>query len=101
MIESVMGKGNRGIVEANFNGEVTFWYGSNEHYPKKTAELLKRHLPQMQVEVFEGMGHEQAIFSSIPKSAQYISYPKYHRMKKSFLSFLVLFRFYLFWLSAL
>ena len=46
MIESVMGKGNRGIVEANFNGEVTFWYGSNEHCPKKTAELLKSICPK-------------------------------------------------------
>ena len=88
MIESVMGKGNRGIVNTfyknvnmqsiknacrdiyryeisseidNFSGAVTFWYGSNEHYPKKTAILLKKHLPQMQVEVFEGMGHGQLL----------------------------------------
>lgn len=88
MIESVMGKGNRGIVDtfyknvelqsiknvcrdiyryeisgeiANFSGMAVFWYGSNEHYPKKTAKLLKRYLPQMQVEVFEGMGHGQLL----------------------------------------
>ena len=88
MIESVMGKGNCGIVDtfyknvkmqsiknacrdiyryeisgeiANFSGAVTFWYGSNEHYPKKMAILLKKHLSQMQVEVFEGMGHGQLL----------------------------------------
>lgn len=86
MIESVMGKGNSGIVDtfyknvdiqsirnacrdvyryeisselSNFSGEVAFWYGSNESYPRKTAELLKRHLPEMKVSVFEGMGHGQ------------------------------------------
>ena len=88
MIESVMGKGNCGIVDtfyknveiqsiknvcrdiyryeisselSNFRGEVTFWYGSNEFYPRKTAKLLKRHLAQMQVEVFEEMGHGQLL----------------------------------------
>ena len=86
MIESVMGKGNSGIVDtfyknieiksikhicrdiygyeisgeiSEFGGEVVFWYGSNETYPEKTVRLLKRHLPQMQVEVFDGMGHGQ------------------------------------------
>lgn len=46
MVESVMGK-------------VTFWHGSNESYPAKTVKLLKKYLPRMQVEVFEGMGHGQ------------------------------------------
>lgn len=86
MIESVMGKGNYGIVDtfyknveiqsiknacrdiykyeisgeiSNFGGKVTFWHGSNESYPAKTVKLLKKYLPQMQVEVFEGMGHGQ------------------------------------------
>ena len=86
MIESVMGKGNSGIVDtfyknieiqsikhvcadiygyeisseiSDFSGEVVFWYGSNEPYPRKTVKLLKRYLPKMQVEVFEGMGHGQ------------------------------------------
>lgn len=44
---------------SDFSGEVTFWHGSNESYPEKTAKLLKRYLPQMQVEVFEEMGHGQ------------------------------------------
>ena len=88
MIESVMGKGNSGIVNtfyknveiqsirnacrdvyryeihgeiADFSGEVTFWHGSNEPYPRKTAKLLKRHLPRMQVEVFDEMGHGQLL----------------------------------------
>lgn len=86
IIESVMGKGNLGIVNtfyknieiqsirnacrdvyryeildeiSNFRGEVVFWHGSNEPYPRKTVKLLKRYLPQMQVEVFEDMGHGQ------------------------------------------
>ncbi|MDE6845627.1 MAG: alpha/beta hydrolase [Lachnospiraceae bacterium] len=86
MIEGVMGKGNCGIVKtfyqnieiqsiknacrdvykyeisdkiSSFSGEVTFWHGSNESYPAKTVKLLKRYLHQMQVEVFEGMGHGQ------------------------------------------
>ncbi len=86
LVESIMGKGNSGILDtfyrnveipsiknvcrdvygyevssalSGFGGEVTFWYGSNEHYPKKTAELLCRHLPEMTVEVFDEMGHGQ------------------------------------------
>lgn len=88
MIESVMGKGNSGIVDtfyknveiqsirnacrdiysyeisgkiADFGGEAVFWYGSNEHYPAITAGLLKRYLPEMEVNVFEGMGHGQLL----------------------------------------
>lgn len=86
MIESIMGKGNYGILNtfyknveiqsiknacndvyryeisgeiSDFSGEVTFWHGSNESYPKKTVKLLKRYLPQIKVEVFEEMGHGQ------------------------------------------
>lgn len=99
MIESVMGKGNCGIVDTfyknveiqtiknacrdiykyeisgkidDFSGKVTFWYGSNEHYPRKTAKLLERHLPQMQVEVFEGMGHGQLLNEHPEEYAQKI-----------------------------
>lgn len=88
MIEIAMGKGNCGIantfyknvemqtiknacrdvyryeisdVISDFNGEVTFWHGSNEAYPRKTAKLLKRYLSRMQVEVFEAMGHGQLL----------------------------------------
>lgn len=88
LIESAMGKGNLGILNtfykniqiqsiknacrdiysyeisgkiSDFSGAVTFWHGSNESYPRKTAKLLKRHLPQMQVEVFEAMGHGQLL----------------------------------------
>ena len=83
MVESVMGKGNSGIVNtfyknvemqsirnacrdvyryeisgeiSDFSGEVTFWHGSNEPYPRKTVKLLKKYLPRMQVEVFEEVG---------------------------------------------
>ena len=88
MIESVMGKGNSGIVDtfyknieiqsirnacrdvyryeisskiSDFSGDVVFWCGSNEHYPQKSAKLLKKYLPEMQDEVFEGMGHGQLL----------------------------------------
>jgi pimeloyl-ACP methyl ester carboxylesterase len=88
LIECAMGKGNAGIVDtfyqnialqsirnacrdvygyeiprelSNFPGQVTFWHGSNEPYPRKTAKLLKRYLPQMQVEVFNGLGHGQLL----------------------------------------
>lgn len=100
MIESVMGKGNRNIVDtfyknveiqsiknacrdvyryeisseiSNFSGEVAFWCGSNEPYPKKTAKLLKRYLPKMQVEVFEGMGHGQFLNEHPEEYAQKIN----------------------------
>jgi pimeloyl-ACP methyl ester carboxylesterase len=86
LIESSMGKGNAGIVNtfykkvelqsirnacrdvygyeisseiSNFSGEVVFWHGSSEPYPRKSAKLLKEYLPQMQVEVFRGFGHGQ------------------------------------------
>jgi pimeloyl-ACP methyl ester carboxylesterase len=88
LIECAMGKGNAGIVStfypnialssirnacrdvygyqipaglAEFHGQVLFWHGSREPYPRKTAALLKRSLPQMQVEVFPGLGHGQLL----------------------------------------
>jgi pimeloyl-ACP methyl ester carboxylesterase len=86
LIESSMGKGNAGIVRtfyknvalqsirnacrdvygyelsgelSAFCGKVAMWYGSKEPYPRKSAKLLKKYLPQMQVEVFQGFGHGQ------------------------------------------
>jgi pimeloyl-ACP methyl ester carboxylesterase len=88
LIESSMGKGNAGIVHtfyknielqsvrnacrdvygyeissaiSDFNGKVAFWHGSQEPYPRKSAKLLKKYLPQMQVEVFHGLGHGQLL----------------------------------------
>jgi pimeloyl-ACP methyl ester carboxylesterase len=88
LIESSMGRGNAGIVDtfyrnielssirnacrdvygyeipeelSHFRGAVAFWHGSQEPYPGKTAKLLKRYLPQMQVEVFPGLGHGQLL----------------------------------------
>ena len=40
-------------------GQVEFWYGSNEPYPRKSAALLKQYLPQLKVIEFENMGHGQ------------------------------------------
>jgi hypothetical protein len=46
---------------SNFGGKVAFWHGSSEPYPRKSAKLLKKYLPQMQVEVFSGLGHGQLL----------------------------------------
>lgn len=86
IIEKLMGKGNRSVIEMLYPGissatlhnacrdvyayqipeglkktesEVTYWRGSNEVYPKKTAALLKKVLPGMTERVFPGMGHCQ------------------------------------------
>lgn len=86
MIEAVMGKGNERIIETfyrgtsldtvkkecedvytydvkntikNFGGKIVFWHGANEHYPAKTAKMLKLYLPNMQIQVFHKMGHGQ------------------------------------------
>jgi hypothetical protein len=83
-----MGKGNAGIIKtfyknvelqsirnacrdvygyeisgevSNFGGKVAFWHGSSEPYPRKSVKLLKKYLPQMQVEVFQGLGHGQLL----------------------------------------
>ena len=38
---------------------VEFWRGSNEYYPKKSAELLRAYLSDMTERVFPNMGHCQ------------------------------------------
>ena len=42
-----------------FSNPVLFWRGSNEPIPKKSEKILREYLPQMETEVFEGMGHGQ------------------------------------------
>ena len=88
MAERIMGKGNSGIMDTLYRGvslktigtacmacynyeipdslkgyanPVVYWYGENEPYPKKSAELLQRYLPQMRTQVFKGMGHGQML----------------------------------------
>jgi pimeloyl-ACP methyl ester carboxylesterase len=88
LLECSMGKGNARIIDtfyqgvklpsirnacrdvygyeisdglSRFHGAVAFWRGSREPYPAKTAKLLKQYLPQMQVEVFDGLGHGQLL----------------------------------------
>ncbi len=86
LLDSAMGKDNNSITEmlysdissgtiktackfvytysipdkiGDYKGTVLFWRGSNEHYPRKSAILLKRYLPNfMDVEI-ENMGHGQ------------------------------------------
>lgn len=43
----------------NFNKPVSFLMGSEEAIPKKSEAVLKKYLPQMKTEVFEGKGHGQ------------------------------------------
>lgn len=88
IVESIMGKGNNGIVDTLYKGvslksvgnaalscytytiqdgirdyhnPVVFWHGENEPYPVKSARLLKKYLPQMKKKVFKGMGHGQML----------------------------------------
>lgn len=88
LVESVMGKGNAGIMDALYKGvsirsignaclsvytyemkesirsyknDVVFWHGSNEPYPVKSAALLGKYLPQLETVVFPDMGHGQML----------------------------------------
>lgn len=42
-----------------FSNHVMFWRGSEEPIPEKSEKILREYLPQMETEVFEGMGHGQ------------------------------------------
>jgi pimeloyl-ACP methyl ester carboxylesterase len=97
LIESSMGKGNADIVNtfyknielqsirnacrdvygyeisdklSDFKGKVAFMSGTRETYPKRSAKLLKEYLPQMQAEVFQGLGHGQFLHQHPNEYAQ-------------------------------
>ena len=88
LIESIMGKGNSGIVDTlykgvslksignaalscytytikegirNYHNPIVFWHGENEPYPVKSARLLKKYLPQLKKRVYKNMGHGQML----------------------------------------
>ncbi len=88
LVESVMGKGNAGIMDTLYKGislksvgnacmscytyemkesirayknPIVFWHGSNEPYPVKSAALLTTYLPQLETIVFPDMGHGQML----------------------------------------
>ena len=88
LVESIMGKGNSGIVDTlykdvslksvgnaalscytytikdgirDYHNPIVFWYGENEPYPVKSAKLLKKYLPQMKKRVYKGLGHGQML----------------------------------------
>lgn len=88
LVESIMGKGNADIIDTLYKGvalksignaclsaykydmkdsireyknPIVFWHGSNEPYPVKSAALLKQYLPQLEVSVFDNMGHGQLL----------------------------------------
>ncbi len=44
---------------SKFSNPVLFWRGSEEPIPEKSENILRENLPQMETEVFEGMGHGQ------------------------------------------
>ena len=44
---------------SKFSNPVLFWRGSEEPIPEKSEKILRDYLPQMKIEVFEGMGHGQ------------------------------------------
>ncbi|WP_311537632.1 alpha/beta hydrolase [uncultured Anaerococcus sp.] len=43
----------------NFHKPVLFWRGRQEQVPEISQDNLMKYLPQMKVEIFEGMGHGQ------------------------------------------
>lgn len=58
-------------------GQTVFWYGSNEPYPRRSAELLKGYLPKLEVVEFENMGHGQYLHEhSAEYAAKLIEYLK-------------------------
>ncbi len=86
MMDAVMGKGNRSIIEMlyrnvtprtiknactfvytytipekiqEYKGTVLFWRGSHEYYPQKSAARLKKYLPDLIEVEIEHMGHGQ------------------------------------------
>ena len=86
LIDGVMGKGNNSVVEmlyqdvssetiinacefvykyhipmglSNYRNPVLFLRGSREPYPRKSAAILKKYLPQLEEKVFREMGHGQ------------------------------------------
>lgn len=90
ILDNVMGKGNRAVIEMlfygvkkatiynacqeiytyevpdkikKFGGKALFIYGSNEPYPKKGAKLLKDYIPVIEIKEIENMGHGQYIIT--------------------------------------
>lgn len=86
MIDAAMGKDNNSVIEMlypnitpgsiksacefvykysipekirDYRGTVMFWRGSKEQYPRKSAALLKKYLPDLTDVEIENMGHGQ------------------------------------------
>ena len=104
MMDAVMGKDNNSVTEMlypditvgtirsacefvyqysipdnirNYKGTVLFWRGSNEQYPKKSAALLKKYLPDLIDIEIENMGHGQYLHEhSDEYAARLIEYLK-------------------------
>ena len=86
LLDNIMGKDNLSVIEmvypqiskttiknackfiyhykppknlTKFSNPVMFWRGSEEPIPEKSENILREYFPQMETEVFEGMGHGQ------------------------------------------
>lgn len=86
MMDAVMGKDNNSVVEMlyqgitantiksacgfvygysvpekirDYKGTIVFWRGANEQYPRKSAALLKKYLPELIEVEIANMGHGQ------------------------------------------
>ena len=58
-----------------YTGQVVFWHGSNEPYPRKSARLLKEYLSKLEVVEYENMGHGQYLHEhSAEYAAKLIEY---------------------------
>lgn len=58
-----------------YTGQVVFWHGTNEPYPRKSAELLRKYLPKLEVVEFDNMGHGQYLHEySAEYAAKFIEY---------------------------
>ena len=53
-----------------FSNPVMFWRGSEEPIPEKSEKILREYLPQMETEVFEGMGHGQFLHEHLQEYAE-------------------------------
>ncbi len=58
-----------------YTGQVVFWHGTNEPYPRKSAELLREYLPKLEVVEFDNMGHGQYLHEySAEYATKFIEY---------------------------
>ncbi|MBR3534991.1 MAG: alpha/beta hydrolase [Oscillospiraceae bacterium] len=45
-----------------YSGAIEFWCGAREQWPIRSADMIKKYLPQLKVHLFEKMGHGQYLY---------------------------------------